>query len=108
MLPSYREVRINEYREAIGADGQLIDVRQPDELETTGVIPGARNIPLDELSQRLDEIDPDRTVALVCRSGGRSGSAGQFLAINGYTSVVNLTGGMLEYAGPVDEFTPYH
>jgi len=105
MIPSYREVRVNDYREAIGADGQLIDVRQPDELQATGIVPGAVNIPLSEIPDRLDEIDPERPVALVCRSGGRSGSAGQFLALNGFGPVINLAGGMLEYAGPVDEFS---
>ena len=102
MIPNFREVQVNEYQSAVGSDGQLIDVRQPDET-AHGIIPGAVNIPLDELPDRLDEIDPARPVVLVCRSGGRSGSAGQFLTLNGYGDVVNLTGGMLEYAGPVDE-----
>ncbi|NNK92506.1 MAG: rhodanese-like domain-containing protein, partial [Acidimicrobiia bacterium] len=86
MIPSYREVRVNDYRSVVGADGQLIDVRQPEEVRSTGVIPGAVNIPLGEIPGRLAEIDPGRPVALVCRSGGRSGSAGQFLAMNGYAS----------------------
>lgn len=104
MIPSYRDVRANEL-DALGEDVQLIDVRQADELRNTGIIPGAVHIPLSELPSRLGEIDPDRPVAVVCRSGGRSASAGQFLALNGCRSVINLAGGMLEYRGPVDQFT---
>lgn len=75
-------------------DGQLVDVREPDEV-AGGTLPGARNIPLGELPDRLAELDPARRVVLLCRSGNRSGAAAEFLTASGFDDVVNLTGGML-------------
>ena len=71
---------------------QLIDVREPDEWEA-GRIEGARHIPLAEIGARLDEIDPNRPVVAVCRSGGRSGKLVEALRVRGYEAD-NLAGGM--------------
>ena len=80
----------------LGSSGQLIDVRQPDEV-AQGTLPGAVNIPLDVLPDRMGELDPARPVVLLCRSGGRSGMAAELLTGAGFTDVVNLSGGMLAY-----------
>lgn len=93
---SWSEVGVNDYRHALGHDGQLIDVREPSEV-ATGTIPGAVNIPLGDLPGRLGELDADRPVVLLCRSGARSGQAAKFLSENGFDAVTNLTGGMLAY-----------
>ena len=73
---------------------QLIDVRTPQEFAAAHV-PGARNIPLDQLADRLDEISPDRTepVYLICAAGGRSAHAAQTLANAGFSQPINVTGG---------------
>lgn len=71
---------------------QLIDVREPDEWEA-GRIEGARHIPLAEIGARLDEIDPNRPVVAVCRSGSRSGKVVEALRARGYEAD-NLVGGM--------------
>ncbi len=88
---------VADYAAALGTDGQLIDVREPDEV-AGGTLPGAVNIPLGDLQARVGELDADRRVVLLCRSGGRSGQAAQFLAGSGFGDVVNLTGGMLAWA----------
>lgn len=84
------------YRTVIGADGQLVDVRKPDEV-ARGTLPGAVNIPLDALPVRLSELDPSRRVVVLCRSGGRSAAAAEMLTEAGFVDVVNLVGGMLAY-----------
>jgi hydroxyacylglutathione hydrolase len=91
---SYRDVHVTQYRQALGADGQLVDVREPAEI-AGGTLPGAVNIPLGSLPQRVGELDPARPVVLVCRSGNRSGQAGRWLDGRGFREVVNLAGGML-------------
>lgn len=91
---TYRELPVTDYATAVGANGQLIDVREPDEV-AEGTLPGAVNIPLGELPDRVGEIDRTRPVVLLCRSGGRSGKAAQFLVDNGFSDVTNLAGGML-------------
>jgi len=95
---AHRDHPVNDYQTAVGEDGQLIDVREPDEV-AAGTIPGAVNIPLATVPDRLAEIDPGRRVVLLCRSGGRSTSAAEFLTTQGYDDVVNLEGGMLAFNG---------
>ncbi|MGB0113164.1 MAG: rhodanese-like domain-containing protein [Ilumatobacteraceae bacterium] len=83
-----------EHADVIDAGTQLIDVRQPDEV-ATGTIPGAVNIPLDQLPARIDELDRTRRVVLLCRSGRRSDHAAELLVAAGFGDVVNLDGGVL-------------
>ncbi len=73
-------------------DGELrlVDVRTPAEYQQNGVA-GAVNIPLHELSQRVDELgDREETLLLYCRSGNRSGQARRFLEGEGFEQVVDL------------------
>lgn len=95
----YREVASPEHHSVVDASTQLIDVRQPNEFDA-GTLAGFVNIPLDQLEQRVDELDPERRVVLLCRSGNRSGTAARFLADRGFGDVVNLTGGMLAVNDP--------
>lgn len=85
---------VADYAAVVGSDGQLVDVREPSEV-AEGSLPGAVNIPLGDLPARIGELDPDRRVVLLCRSGGRSGQAAEFLSASGFGDVVNLAGGML-------------
>lgn len=70
---------------------QLIDIRTPAEFER-GALPGFRNIPLDELRERLNELDPALPVRLVCQSGLRSYVAARMLAGHGFAGVSHLAG----------------
>ncbi len=97
MMPSYRNHPVGEYTSIVDTDTQFIDVRQPMELAEHSFA-AARNIPLDQLPGRLAELDPQRRTVLVCRSGGRSAQAAEFLARVGFVDVVNLSGGILELA----------
>lgn len=76
----------------------LLDVRQPKEYEQ-GHIPGAKLIPLPELSERLDEIDPKKTNIVYCAIGGRSRVAAQMLAGKGFEDIYNLSGGIKAWNG---------
>lgn len=83
-----------------GKSINLIDVREPDEWQE-GHIKEARSIPLSELQDRISELQQgDQEIVLICRSGGRSGKACDFLQAQGY-KVVNVTGGMLQWPGEV-------
>lgn len=79
----------------------VIDVREDDEV-AGGMIPGAKHIRLAEIPERLQEIDKDRETIMVCRSGGRSGRACEFLALQGYTNIKNMVGGMLAWEWDVE------
>ncbi len=77
----------------------LIDVREPDEY-AQGHAPGSTLIPLGQLEQRLHELSAskDKPIALICRSGNRSGMAQKILEKAGFTKTVNVAGGMNAWA----------
>ena len=70
------------------AGAQVIDVRTPAEF-AQGHVPDSVNIPLDELGQRLPELDPAAPVILCCASGGRASQAKAVLEQAGLTRVHN-------------------
>ncbi|WP_040225729.1 rhodanese-like domain-containing protein [Bhargavaea cecembensis] len=86
-----------EQRLEAGEELAMIDVREAEEV-AAGMIPGAVHIPLMELPERFGELDRDTQYILICRSGGRSTMAAEFLEGQGF-DVVNMTGGMLEWPG---------
>jgi len=71
----------------------VLDVRGPEEF-VTGHVPGAVNIPYDQVAARLAEVPKDKEVVLYCRSGRRAGMAAEVLAANGYTRLKHLEGDM--------------
>lgn len=96
-IPAATKVKVKitpaEYQARFGAnaDHVLIDVRTPEEF-AAGHIPGAVNISVDQLAQRLNEIPKDKPVVLYCRSGNRSNQAAQILERAGYTQIYDLGG----------------
>ena len=83
-----------------GKTVNIIDVRETDEV-AAGKIPGAVNIPLGLVEFRMNELDKSKEYVMVCRSGGRSGRASQFLESQGY-KVINMAGGMLDWEGKTE------
>ncbi|HTU47897.1 MAG TPA: molybdopterin-synthase adenylyltransferase MoeB [Bryobacteraceae bacterium] len=83
----------------------LIDVREPHEYQIAR-IPGARLIPLGELSKHLSELDPDADIVAHCKTGGRSQKAVDLLKQNGFRHVRNMTGGITAWSDKVDPSVP--
>ena len=73
----------------------LLDVRTAEEFNA-GYIPGAINISLQDLPQRLNKISTKKPVIIYCRSGNRSATAARQLLQAGYTEVFDL-GGIIEW-----------
>ena len=70
----------------------IIDVRSPDEF-ADGAYPGAKNIPVNSLPDRLADVGPkDKPVVVYCASGGRSAVAQQILKASGFADVTNAGG----------------
>ncbi|MBT33010.1 MAG: hypothetical protein CMO01_25410 [Thalassobius sp.] len=84
--------------EELNADNQLfIDVRNPEELYKQGIIPGAKNYPLDELRLRLSSISKEKDIIVYCQKGLRGYVAALILKANGFKNVKNLAGGFITW-----------
>jgi len=74
----------------VESGARLVDVRTPEEF-AGGHLPGAVNIPVQQLSQRMSELDPkDKPIVVYCRSGHRSGQAAALLKGAGHAEVHDL------------------
>jgi adenylyltransferase/sulfurtransferase len=103
-----QEITATELNElmASGADVQLIDVRQPSE-HSFARIPGSKLIPLGEIMNRIDEIDPSRDTVIHCKMGGRSARAIEALERAGFKGRLrNLRGGITAWSNEVDPKVP--
>jgi len=84
---------------AEGSNTIILDVRTPEELVgPLGKMYGVINIPIQELENRINELEKyrDKEIAVVCRSGARSDRGTKILNKNGFNAK-NVIGGMLEY-----------
>jgi rhodanese-related sulfurtransferase/rubrerythrin len=80
------------------SDFTVLDVRQPGEYQA-GHIPGAKLIPVTDVSERIGEIDSQKPVIVYCAMGGRSRVAAQMLSGKGFDQVYNLNGGFKAWKG---------
>ncbi len=83
----------------------VLDVRTPEEY-ASGHVPGAVNIPYDQVGSRLAELPRDKDIVVYCRSGRRAQLAADVLAANGYTHLQHLQGDIaawLEQGRPVEK-----
>jgi sulfur-carrier protein adenylyltransferase/sulfurtransferase len=82
----------------------VLDVREPHEYEVANI--GARLIPLVELPERLVELDRDETLAVHCKTGGRSAKAVRLLRDAGFQNVYNVKGGIDAWSEEIDPSVP--
>nr|WP_279161801.1 FAD-dependent oxidoreductase [Plesiomonas shigelloides] len=85
------------------AEQFLLDVRNPAELTNIGAIPGAMNIPVDDLRQRLHELPQDKEILVICQSGLRGTVACRILQHHGLRCR-NLSGGYIQFAAATRRF----
>jgi len=76
----------------------LVDVREMDEVAQLAYdVPNLLHIPLSQFEERFNEIPKDKSVVMVCKSGGRSLRAAGFLVNHGYENVVNMQHGIIRW-----------
>jgi len=80
----------------------LLDVRNPYEVAIASIPGTDKVIPVDQLPERLGELDSSREMVVYCRSGARSGRAVDLLKGAGFRKIKNLSGGILRWADDVD------
>lgn len=103
------EVTVQEYKSWLdaGEDVQLIDVREPYEVEIAEM--GGDLIPLKTVLENADKISRDKKVVVHCRSGKRSADAIKKLRKKyGFDNLYNLKGGILAWSEEIDESIPQY
>jgi adenylyltransferase/sulfurtransferase len=103
------EITVEELKSRLdrGEEFVLLDVREPFELEIAS-LPSAVNIPLGELPARLGELDPEAETLILCRSGGRSANALEFLRDSGFSKIWNVEGGINAWSRRIDPAVPLY
>jgi rhodanese-related sulfurtransferase len=85
----------------------LLDVREPWEFETAR-IEGAKNIPMGDVPGRVQELDPDEHIVVVCHHGVRSLTVTNWLRQQGFEKVQSMRGGVDGWARTVDPKVPLY
>jgi rhodanese-related sulfurtransferase len=102
------EITATELKQRLdhGDDLQIIDVREPDEYQTAR-LENSKLIPLAQVLNRVDEIDPTRETVVHCKGGVRSAKAIEALQRAGFAGrLLNLKGGITAWSNEVDPTVP--
>jgi adenylyltransferase/sulfurtransferase len=101
MTPTELKQRIDK-----GDDIQIIDVREDYEVAISR-IPNSIHIPLGQVLNRMNEIDPKRETVMHCKMGGRSARAIEALKRLGFEGkLINLKDGIIGWSNEVDPSVP--
>lgn len=102
-----RAISARELAERLNGENPpvVVDVREPWEVELAS-LPGARSIPLGTLMRAHTALDPAAETVLVCHHGMRSMHACMFLEQAGFSTLLNLMGGIDAWSAEVDPATP--
>ncbi len=90
---------------AAGRKLQLLDVREAWEFQTARIV-GSTLIPMGQIPGRVEELDRDSDIVVICHHGGRSMQVAVFLERQGFSGVLNLAGGVDAWARSVDPTMP--
>ncbi|MCZ6561178.1 MAG: rhodanese-like domain-containing protein [Gammaproteobacteria bacterium] len=83
----------------------LLDVREDWELAIAS-LPAAIHISMDQVAGRVGELEKQRPIVVMCRSGARSAQVAAYLVQNGFPQVFNLDGGILAWSKQLDPSIP--
>lgn len=79
----------------------LLDVRQPWEYDICK-LDNTVLIPMSQIPRKLNELDMQQEIVVICHHGIRSRQVGRYLEATGFTNIINLNGGMAGWAQQVD------
>lgn len=94
-----KEINAQELESKLAANEALylLDIRSEAEV-AGGVLPHATHLPMHLIPLRIDEFSGEKEIILYCRSGARSYHACKYLMQQGFDNVVNLQGGIIDWA----------
>ena len=84
-----------------GAEPMLLDVREPWEFDYCH-IEGSELVPMGQIQTMIEELDPEEQTVVICHHGIRSRQVAYYLEHMGFTDVINLDGGVEQWAQDVE------
>jgi rhodanese-related sulfurtransferase len=111
MIPQIRPADLAAWiaQQPAGSQPVVLDVREPWELQTSSVRPEGFTlvtIPMNQIPARVDELDREQPIAVLCHHGARSQRVATFLAGNGFERLANIAGGIDAWSGERDPAVP--
>lgn len=112
-MQSIHPAQLDDWLQAqpAGATPVVLDVREPWEMQTASVKPAGFDLvamPMRSVPARYLELDRDRPIACLCHHGARSAQVVHFLMQNGFTTVVNIHGGIHAWSEQRDTGVPMY
>jgi adenylyltransferase/sulfurtransferase len=106
MSQAIPQITVQELKRRIDAGDApcVLDVREPWEHKIARI--GGQLIPMNEIPQRLSELDREREIVVHCHHGIRSQRVAEFLQQSGFTRVSNLSGGIDAWSLQIDPTVP--
>ncbi len=95
-------LQLQAYLEDCETQPLLLDVRQPWEMDICK-IKNSVLIPMSQIPGQLDSLDADHETVVICHHGIRSRSVGRYLEHEGFNNIINLSGGVDQWAKTVDK-----
>ncbi len=105
----YTEITVQELKSRMDNESklQILDVREPFEVAIAS-IDGTLKIPMNSVPVRINELDPEKELIIICKSGMRSARVCDYLADKNFKKLVNLKGGIKAWAKEIDPSVPIY
>jgi rhodanese-related sulfurtransferase len=104
-MREFSALELDAYLQSSAETPLLLDVRQPWEFDICR-IDNSELIPMAQIPDRISSLDPTRETVVICRHGVRSRRVGLYLEQSGFSNVINLSGGVAQWAQTVDPQMP--
>ncbi|NOQ91054.1 MAG: sulfurtransferase [Gammaproteobacteria bacterium] len=94
--------QLKTYLDSCSEQPLLLDVRQPWEFELCK-LDNSVLVPMSTIPAKVESLDLEQETVVICHHGIRSRSVGRFLEQSGFSNIINLSGGMSQWAKTVDD-----
>ncbi len=104
-MREFSATELKQYLDNAEQQPLLLDVRQPWEYDVCR-LENCQLIPMSQIPAKLDQLDQNQETVVICHHGIRSRSVGRYLEQAGFTNIINLSGGVDQWAKQVDTRMP--
>ncbi len=101
-MREFSALQLQAHLESCETQPLLLDVRQPWEFDVCK-IENSILIPMSQIPAKIDSLDAEREIVVICHHGIRSRSVGRYLEHAGFSNIINLSGGVDQWAKTVDK-----